>query len=251
MLKKLSLMKKIAFSLLAITACLSSCKKDSGFETGPIILSAERVSVLAGSSETISLISEGNFSLRSFDQDIAWLSSIHPESQSLIIVTRKVGRTTVRVEDNDNPKRYVDIPVYAYPLDDRHIEKPMYSSADKVAINIMLLPPNEELEEEIREDLSLKMSARSNTRFVFDYESGTFNMTMSDDTEYSGTYDWDVSGALSLNYNGVTEKYRTRYVRQGCIGIYQDFTDYYKELYPSSGIIYVEVDRFLSQSPLL
>jgi hypothetical protein len=239
----------VLFSLLIFSGCHEE-------EEYGIVLSNNEVDVLAGEEVSVRVYYLGKLSISNDNPDIATVWPAN-DGNNLVIMTTKVGTALIRLIDHDKSK-YAQLIVHSHYLGGA-FEEIEVSSRD--ARDVFAVAQDKNIENQIKEELRTKLKERLSTRYEFDSNTNrvkiNFSRTPGGGELVEGTYRWEPTRKLTLNYNWITEFYAftvisesdsERYGGEGKAVIMSKFTEKYKERYPEAGIESVSLTRVLSGS---
>lgn len=233
----------IPFSLLLLV--LISCNANDGKEEKDVIkIDAETIHVWPGNTRTLSIVSDGTFTVTSLDPAVA---QAKVENKTIIVTATGIGQTSLLLKDGSHED--LEIPVFAV-INGLYTEEHNFK---EYAPKFNVVADDKAVVTEITKDLSQDASNFNNARYGFEWD-GRFWVALQSDlhTPLEGTFSWN-GETLVLNYDGRSETYSFQGINNGprpyMFEITLDLTDNYKELYPDAGIENVSTVRFLSAIP--
>ncbi len=241
-MKKVSLLIAL-FSLLIF----SGCNKDEEYD---IVLDVDEVDVLAGEIAYVRIYYPGGLSIANDNPDIAY--SLGTEENNLVIETLKVGTASIRLIDEHDQSKQVQLIVRCHYMGGT-FEETAIPPADAVWAVAM----DKNIESLIKEELCNQLKERVSTRYEFDSSTNKvkidFSRTPGGGGIVEGTYQWEPTGGLTLTYNRITESYGFTIIRdpesypiEGRALLISWLTEEYKERYPEARVLSVNMYRILS-----
>ena len=239
---------KIKILLLILLPMLVGCNDNEKENKNMIKVEADAIHLWPGSTKTVSIISDGSFSVKSSDPTVAQATV---DDKTLIVTATGVGRTSLLLKGNNHEDLQIKVSTILLGL---YTEEHIF---EEYAPKISVTADSKEIAESIIRELTTEMSEFDNAHYSFEAD-GRFSLGFQKkgpndiNNPYWGTFSWD-GKILVLNYGGKSEKYSFKGIYNGSrpyiFSATLNLTDKYKVLYPNAGIKDVSVERFISAIP--
>lgn len=228
--------------LLMLLGCNGKEKSD-GIRVG-----TDELHLWPGTTKTLSILTNGTFSIESLDPTIAQATV---DDQTIIVTADGIGRTNLILKDqiHDDLKISVSTVLMGLWTEEHEFEE----CAPKISVTA----DSKEIAENIKHELTTEMAELKYAHYGFETDGRfflDFQKRGPNDTAFLfwGTFSWD-GKTLVLNYDKKSEIYAFKGIYSGprlyMFSATLNLTDKYKALYPNAGIKTVSVERILSAVP--
>lgn len=226
--------------LLMFVGCNDNDVKD---DKDVIEVEAKALRLWPGTTTTLSIISDGTFSVTSLDPAVA---QAQVEDKTLIVTATGIGKTSLLLKDEIHEDLQIKVSTVLLGL---YTEEHQFEG---YAPKISVTADSKEIAEGIIRELTIEMSAFDNAHYGFEAYGRFFLGLQSDLNNHWGTFSWD-GKTLVLNYDQKSDTYSFKGIDNGprpyVFSATLNLTDKYKKLYPDAGIENVSVTRFISAIP--
>lgn len=216
------------------------------------LVHGEMIRLWNGTACSFEAIEDGEYSIKSENPSIA---TGKVEGKVFKVIAGRPGETNLRITDKLGNETIIKC--YSRAFDSYWAENPLLHKLYQNSINVAA--NDQSVATLIKNELKA-MSADNHDFYVYKFNQNTDELLINSPATglVWGTYNWDFnSRTLTLNYNGITEKYRCDVMPQYpnifigapvlhyILAITKDYTKEYKDKYPSAGIEEVFVIRHI------
>ena len=215
------------------------------------LVHSEMIRLWNGTACSFKAIEDGEYSIKSENPLIA---TAKVEGKLFTVIAGEPGETNVRITDKLGNETVIKC--YSRAFDSYWSEEPLLHKLYENSINVAA--SDKSVAALIKAELKA-ISADNKDYYLYKFydidkvlvKRSTLGLTQ-------GTYNWDYSKrTLTLNYDGITEKYRCDIMPQYpnmfigepvlhyIVAITKDYTEEYKQKYPNAGIEEVFVIRHM------
>ncbi|MEG2613553.1 MAG: hypothetical protein RR996_00775 [Alistipes sp.] len=237
---------KIKMPLFIFLLMLISCNDNDGKDDKDVIqVEAKALRAWPGTTSTLSIISDGIFSVTSLDPAVA---QAKVEDKTLIVTATGIGSTSLLLRGENYEDLQIKVSTMLMGL---YTEEHEF---EKYAPKISVRADEKTVAEGIIRELTSEMAKFNNCHYGFGADERlSLRLQGSNlNNPYWGTFSWD-GKTLVLNYDNKSDTYFFKGVNNGprpyMFSATLNLTDKYKEIYPNAGIENVSVERFISAIP--
>lgn len=253
---------KIFFLLLLLsTSIMLSCSSRDDSDPidnpkhGPVevdLVHSDMIRIWNDTSFSFEAIDDGEYSINAEDTVIA---RVKVEGKEFTVKAGRPGKTNIRISDKVGNETIIKF--YSCAFNGHWAEEPLLHKLYHNSINVFAR--DKSVAALIKDELK-EMSADNRDFYVYRFIQESDELVVSGGglVMEKGTYNWDFDNRmLTLNYDGITEKYSIDLMPQYpnmfinepvlryIVAISRDYTEEYKQKYPDAGIEEVFVIRHM------